>query len=108
MICMIEELTLKERANVVREALRQYLTLKAHFAQYGDFVIEHKGLDICFLDLQGCLTNLSPRKKEAVFYTVIYDKMQKEAAAKMGITAASVGLYVRAATEQIAQEMWGK
>lgn len=99
--------TTKERASVVREALRRYMELKYHFSQYGDFVISYKGLDICFLDLQGCLKKLSPRKKEAVFYTVINDMMQKDAADIMGITSASVGLYVRAATEQIADDLWG-
>jgi len=106
-IHIVDKITIKERANVVREILRRYLELKQHFVQYGKYTIKHRGLEICFLDFQGCLKALSPRKKEAVFYTVINDMMQKDAAAIMGITSASVGLYVRAATEQIAEEMWG-
>lgn len=57
---------------------------------------------LSFWDLQGSLTRLSARKREAVFYNVILDWKQKDVAARMKISTVSVGQYVQAAMEQLA------
>jgi DNA-directed RNA polymerase specialized sigma24 family protein len=97
----------KFRIDIARQLLRNYLQLKAHFAQYGDFLIEYKGLEISYLDLKGCLEDLSPRLQDAVYYNVILDLMQKDAAEKMGVASASVNLYVSDACRQVARRLWG-
>ncbi len=85
---------------ILREILRNYLTLESECAQSegrfgGDqWTITVEDVSINFLDLQGCLKNLSQRKKEAVFHNVIRDKKQKDVAEIMGITTVSVGQYV--------------
>lgn len=58
-------------------------------------------ISLSFWDLQNALVNLSPRKREAVFYNVILDKKQKDVAAIMGITTVSVGQYVEQAMLQL-------
>lgn len=63
-------------------------------------------LSISFWDLQGLLFNLSPRKREAVFYNVILDKKQKEVAEIMGITTVSVGQYVDQAMLQLERDFY--
>lgn len=93
---------------LLREILRHYLTFEAYCQQSGQYVIEHKGMIISFLDLQGCLKNLSPRKSEAVFYNVILDWKQKDVAERMGITTVSVGQYVDHAMVQVSEEYWGR
>ena len=97
---------LKTQTQVIREMVRHYPALKAQFQQSGEAVMEYKGLEISFLDLQGSLRRLSPRKREAVYLNVILDKKQVWAARRMGISPASVGQYVTAAMEALAQEMW--
>lgn len=59
---------------------------------------------LSFWDLQGALKDLSPRKREAVFYNVILDKKQKDVAAIMGITTVSVGQYVEQAMIQLSEK----
>lgn len=112
---------------VLREVFRHYLefrdlvSLPEHDGQGGygnsDGVIEH-GYDVLeedgtkrkvmvtlsFWDLQNALADLSPRKREAVFYNVILDQKQKDVAAKMGITTVSVGQYVEHAMIQISEK----
>src|SRR3954465_11110883 len=91
------------RHRVLREILRNYLTFESLCSQSGVYVIEYKGLSISFCDLQDCLRQLSPRKKEAVTYNVILDYKQKDVAELMGITTVSVGQYVEAAVLQISK-----
>jgi DNA-directed RNA polymerase specialized sigma24 family protein len=62
-------------------------------------------VSLSFWDLQGALKELSPRKKEAIFYNVIYDKKQADVAAIMKITTVSVGQYVEQGVIQIAKKI---
>ncbi len=112
---------------VLREVYRHYLefrdlvSLPEHDGQGGygnsDGVIEHGYIvededgnrkkvmvTLSFWDLQGALADLSPRKREAVFYNVILDQKQKDVAAKMGITTVSVGQYVEQAMIQLSEK----
>ncbi|MEM3008315.1 MAG: sigma factor-like helix-turn-helix DNA-binding protein [Nitrososphaerales archaeon] len=96
-----------QKHRILREVFRHYLTFEALCEQTGRWEIEHKGIRINFLDLQGALKKLSKRKKEAVLYNVILDKKQKDVAKIMGITTVSVGQYVDQAMLQISKELWG-
>lgn len=115
---------------VLRELVRSYSTLKtSNIKDWNNSVCRIKGcanvysgeegpmirkghdgpcdlVHINLMDLQGCLKNLSKRKKEAVFYNVICDMKQKDAAAIMGITTVSVGQYVEQSMLQMAKELW--
>lgn len=112
---------------ILREVLRNYLSLK-DASEHEDYTLTicrvkgctwsnargiqkgHEGecnlITVNFIDLQNCLRGLSKRKKEAVFYNVIYDMKQKDVAALMGITTVSVGQYVEQACLQVAKELW--
>lgn len=92
----------------LREALRHYTEFKAHVSAYSQHVIEHKGIQISFYDLQQGIKDLSPRKKEALFYNVILDWKQKDVAEKMGITTVSVGQYVEGAVQQLAKRYFAE
>lgn len=114
------------RHRVLREIIRHYLEFKelvTHPEHDGlggyrdsDGVIDHAyyvenddgkhkvEISFSFWDLQDALKNLSPRKREAVFYNVILDKKQKDVAEIMGITTVSVGQYVEQACLQIAED----
>lgn len=87
---------------LLRETLRHYTEFKAHVAATGQHVIEYKGIEISFLDLEKGISELSPRKKEALLHNVIFDKKQKDVAKIMGITTVSVGQYVDGAVQQLA------
>jgi hypothetical protein len=63
---------------------------------------------LSFWDLQGALKNLSPRKREAVFYNVILDQKQKDVAAIMKITTVSVGQYVEQAMLQLSEQYFSE
>lgn len=91
---------------ILREVLRNYTVFESRFQQSGEFEIEHRGITLDFLDLQGCLKGLSPRKKEAIFLHVVLDKKQKDAAEWMGITTVSVGQYVEQGLIQVARLLW--
>lgn len=97
-----------DRHRVLREVLRNYLVFEEYFKQHGKHVISHKGLEISFLDLQDSLKNLSPRKKEALYYNVIMDWKQKDVAKRMNITTVSVGQYVEQACLQVADWYFDK
>ncbi len=66
-------------------------------------IVKTVRVTLSFWDLQGALKNLSPRKREAVFYNVILDKKQKDVAEIMGITTVSVGQYVEQAMIQLSE-----
>lgn len=93
---------------VLREVLRHYLTFESLCQQSGEYVLEYAGYKLSFLDLQNCLQNLSPRKREAVYYNVILDWKQKDVAAVMQITTVSVGQYVEQAMMQIAKQYFAE
>lgn len=98
----------KQVIEIVKQSLRRQPELRWHFSQYGTTVIEHKGFDISFMDLEASVKKLSPRKQEAIHYHVILDLPQKEAANRMGgISPASVGQYTSAACLEIAYDLWG-
>lgn len=90
----------------VREILRHYLEFESQFHETGSFDINCGVLSINFLQLQGCLKSLSPRKKQAIFYNVILDKKQKEAGDIMGISTVSIGQYVEVGCRAIAKDLF--
>ena len=73
-----------------------------------DYVIEHKGVEISFVDLQGLLKGLSPRKMQAVELNVIHDMKQREVAEIMGIRTVTVGQYVDAAIQQLVDQYFAE
>lgn len=97
---------IEHRHRILREVIRNYTVFESYCSQHGVYEVTHKGITINFLDLQKCLTRLSKRKKEAVYYNVIEDMKQKDVAAVMGITTVSVGQYVEQACLQVAKELW--
>lgn len=96
---------MQEPHKIVREVLRHYLELEQHCQNTGTWTFEYGDYVISFLDLQGCLKNLSPRKKEAVYYNVIMDWKQAKVADLMGIKTVTVGQYVEQACCQIEQRI---
>ena len=99
---------MQEPHKIVREVLRHYLEFEklasnedSNAMFISDYTIEYGDYMISFLDLQGCLRDLSPRKKEAVFYNVILDWKQAKVAELMGIKTVTVGQYVEQACQQI-------
>jgi DNA-directed RNA polymerase specialized sigma24 family protein len=110
-----------KRHRILREVLRDYLSLKTKCLEEGQWDI-HLGdlpswcseewdspiteFSINFNDLKDCLHGLSTRKREAVFYNVILDMKQKDVAKIMGITTVSVGQYVDQAMLQVSRELW--
>lgn len=109
---------------ILREVYRHYLEFRDHVSQHGgDGVIEHGyfvypeddsskkykvNISISFWDLFYGLQELSPRKREAVFYNVILDKLQREVAEIMGITTVSVGQYVEQAMIQLSERYFAE
>lgn len=107
---------------VLREVLRHYLEFRDYVAQHGgDGVIEHGYfvynedgtktkviITISFWDLFYGLKELSPRKREAVWYNVIQDKLQREVAEIMDITTVSVGQYVEQAMLQLSERYFAE
>lgn len=86
---------------ILREVLRNYLEFEAYCSQSGSYIIEHKGVMLSFSDLKKLLADLSPRKKQAIWYNVILSFKQWETAEKMGIKTGTVGQYVDSALEQL-------
>jgi len=106
---------------VLREVYRHYLEFRDLFQSDGTHVINHgyyvedkngnkikKEISISLWDLQGALQELSPRKREAVFYNVILDKKQKDVAEIMNITTVSVGQYVEQAMLQLSERYFAE
>lgn len=109
------------RHRILREVYRHYYEFKQLFSKDGTHVIEHSywthnddgskskhTISISLWDLHNGLEDLSPRKREAVFYNVILDKKQKEVAEIMGITTVSVGQYVEQAMMQLADRYFSE
>lgn len=101
--------------------LRNYLTYRDYLSGHGNDIIEHgywvydeEGkrkkhmVTLSFSDLTKGIKELSPRKREAMFYNVILDWKQKDVAEKMGITTVSVGQYVEQATMQLAKQYFAE
>lgn len=106
---------------VLREVYRHYLEFRDLFTENGTHVMNHGyhvededgnrrvvRISISLWDLQNGLKELSPRKREAVFYNVILDKKQKDVAAIMGITTVSVGQYVEQAMLQLSDRYFAE
>lgn len=102
---------------VLREVLRHYTEYRTHVTNTGNHVIRHGywvypengerykvAVTLSFWDLHRGIKELSPRKREALFYNVILDQRQRDVADKMGITTVSVGQYVEQACLQLADE----
>ena len=70
--------------------------------------LEEGPLMLSLSDLKYGIEQLAPRKKEAFFYNVILDWSQDETAKKMGITTVSVGQYIDAACDQLAQRYFAE
>jgi hypothetical protein len=106
---------------VLREVYRHYLEFRQYVADTGNHVIEHGYfihnddgsrsrvcISISFWDLFEGLKDLSPRKREAVWYNVILDQKQRDVATKMAITTVSVGQYVEQAMIQLADRYFAE
>lgn len=106
---------------VLREVYRHYLEFRDLFQTDGTHVIEHGywvedengekykvNVTISLWDLQNGLKELSPRKRQAVFYNVILDKKQKDVAEIMNITTVSVGQYVEQAMLQLSERYFAE
>src|SRR3954470_6474197 len=78
---------------VLREVLKHYSVFETLCSQTGDYEISHQGDKFTFLDLKGCLKNLSQRQMDAVFWFVIQDEKQKVVAERLGISTVTVGQY---------------
>lgn len=110
------------RHRVLREVYRHYLEFRQYVSNTGNHVIEHgyfiyddNGevkdkiiISISFWDLFNGLKDLSPRKREAVWYNVILDQKQRDVAEKMKITTVSVGQYVEQAMIQLAERYFAE
>lgn len=107
---------------ILREVYRHYMEYKQFVSDHGRDVIEHGYfiynedgsikdrimVTISFWDLHNGLKELSPRKREAIFYNVILDWKQRDVAAKMGITTVSVGQYVDQGCQQLAERYFAE
>jgi DNA-directed RNA polymerase specialized sigma24 family protein len=112
------------RHRILREVYRHYMEFKQYVSDTGQHVIEHgyfiydedtgteivgkRNVTISFWDLHRGLKDLSPRKREAVFYNVILDWKQRDVAKQMGITTVSVGQYVEQAMLQLSEEYFAE
>lgn len=98
-----------EPHKVLRETIRHYLEFQRFVSQTGKDVIEYDGLKLSFVDLQFGISELSPRKKQALFHNVILDKTQAEVAEIMGgIKTVTVGQYVDAACRQLSKRYFSE
>lgn len=102
---------------ILREVYRHYLEFRQYVSDTGNHVIEHGyflydeegkikdkvNVKISFWDLFNGLRDLSPRKREAVWYNVILDQKQRDVAKRMKITTVSVGQYVEQAMLQLSE-----
>lgn len=108
---------------ILREIYRHYTEYKALVSATGESVIEHGYfvyeedgetikdkilIILSFWDLHGALQHLSKRKREAVFYNVIFDLKQRDVAKIMNITTVSVGQYVEQAMQQLAENYFAE
>lgn len=105
------------RHRVLREVYRHYLEFRQYVSDTGNHVIEHGYfvydtaggpkrkvlVTISFWDLFKGLKDLSPRKREAVWFNVILDQKQRDVARRMNITTVSVGQYVEQAMLQLSE-----
>lgn len=100
------------RHRILRDLIRHYLELETLFKDTGEHTFEWSSREhperilFSFLDLQGALKKLSPRKREAIFYHVIMDLKQKDVAEIMGITTVSVGQYCDQGLQQVSKLYW--
>lgn len=116
--------TLKKKipkSKVIREVYRNYITYKdlfsnegTHIIDYGYYYYDDEGerrketITISIWDLQHGISEISQRKREAVFYNVIIDMKQEDVARKMNITTVTVGQYVDQAMTKIAERYFAE
>lgn len=110
------------RHRILREVFRHYLEFRQYVSDTGNHVIEHGyftynddgtikdkiSVTISFWDLFNGLKELSPRKREAVWYNVILDQKQRDVAKLMQITTVSVGQYVEQAMLQLSEKYFAE
>lgn len=110
------------RHRILREVYRHYLEYRTYVSNTGNHVIEHGyfiygenglpkekvSISISFWDLFTGLNELSPRKREAMWYNVILDQKQRDVAEKMKITTVSVGQYVEQACIQLSERYFAE
>lgn len=110
------------KQRLLRDVFRHYLEFRDYVSATGEHVIDHGyfvynedgsikekvNVSISFWDLFYGLSDLSPRKREAVFYNVILDKKQRDVAEIMDITTVSVGQYVEQAMIQLAERYFAE
>lgn len=107
---------------ILREVYRHYLEFRQYVGSTGNHVIKHGYftynddgsikdkicVEISFWDLFEGLKDLSPRKREAVWFNVILDQKQRDVAEKMQITTVSVGQYVEQAMLQLSERYFAE
>lgn len=98
----------EQKQRILREIYRHYIDFRDFCSREGRYFIEYGPITISLLDLQYGLDELSPRKREAVYYNVIRDMKQKDVAEIMGITTVSVGQYVEQAMIQLAERYFSE
>lgn len=110
------------RHRILREIYRHYLEFRQYVSDTGNHVIDHGyfiynedgeiqervSVSISFWDLFHGLKDLSPRKREAVWYNVILDQKQRDVAKHMNITTVSVGQYVEQAMLQLSKRYFAE
>lgn len=95
-------MTTIEPRRLTRNLLGRYLEFEKFCEMDGRYEVKRADITINFSDLKGCLADLSPRKKQALYLNVICDLSQQEVAKLMGIAPGSVGQYVDQATREVA------
>jgi hypothetical protein len=117
--CMAKEQTPAQRLKlrtkrepgykIIREALRNYTTYQRHVALYGQDVIEHSyvvynddaspkekvTVTLSYSDLLRGAKELSPKKRQALWLSIILDKTQEDVAAIMNTQPATIAQYCR-------------
>jgi DNA-directed RNA polymerase specialized sigma24 family protein len=105
---------------LIEEALRSYTTFREHFGFTGDHVLEHSYIVynedgsrkekvtqvISLFDLFNGVKNLSPRKRQAIWYIAIQGYTQEEVGRIMGCRAVTCGQYLKAGCMQLAKEIY--
>lgn len=107
---------------IVKETLRNYTKFRRHATlieqshSHYDGTISHSyvvynkdgtpkekiTIEISFWDLLRGIKKISPRKREALWYSIILDKKQEEVGKIMGCRPVTCGQYANSACQQLA------
>ncbi len=78
------------------------------YEEDGETIKSQESVTISFWDLHRGIKELSPRKREALWWNVILDQKQKDVAEIMNITTVSVGQYVEQAVLQLSEKYFAE